>query len=260
MLTLEQIYHMYPDTPRNPAQRRDVLVEYIQHELLDSIFKQKASVQLSFIGGTAIRIVYGSGRFSEDLDFDNFGLTFEEFQHLLDAVVADMKTKQFDVEYRFVEKGEYHCYVRFPNQLQQNSLSPLLDEKILVRVDAMRKEKLREPAIFELNRYERFRPIQVNTLPVILAQKLIAIKDRHREKGRDFYDVHYLYGRADPDEQYIEAATGMRIRDFYGAVYERCSSLSFEDLAIDVRPLLLDVAQVERVRRFLPYVKGKWGM
>lgn len=258
MLTLQQIYNEYPGLPQASSHRRDVLVEYIQHELLDSIFKQKAAVHLSFIGGTAIRIVYGSERFSEDLDFDNFGLSFEEFQQLLDSVVVDMRAKLFEVEYRFVEKGAYHCYVRFPHQLQTNNLSPLVHEKILIRVDAMRKQKLREPKIFELNKFNRFRPIQVNSIDVILAQKLIAIKERHREKGRDLYDVHFLYGKTSPDEVYLAEMTGMTVPEFYAATYARCTTFNIDDLAADVLPLLVDAGQVERVRRFMPLIEQKW--
>lgn len=260
MLTLTQIYDLYPHLPQSPDRRRDVLVEYLQHEVLDSLFKQRDSVHLSFIGGTAIRIVYGSGRFSEDLDFDNFGLSFEEFQRLLDAVVVDMKQKGFALEYRFVEKAAFHCYIRVPDQLQENNLSPLKDEKILIRVDAMRKEKLLEPRSYILNAYTRFRPLQVNTADVILAQKLIAILERHREKGRDFYDVSFLYGRTQPNERYIEETMSMSAAEFYTKVLARCEMLDFTQLARDVAPLLLDPSDVERVRTFLPFIRETWAI
>jgi predicted nucleotidyltransferase component of viral defense system len=86
MLTLEQIKKNVGESlfRRSP---RSALIEYLQYEILDSIFKQKDSEKLSFIGGTAIRIVYKSQRFSEDLDFDNFNLNYEDFKNLLDKVV-----------------------------------------------------------------------------------------------------------------------------------------------------------------------------
>ena len=76
MLTFDQILSRYSSQER--LYPRNILVEYIQCEILDSLFKQKEGISLSFIGGTALRIVYGGNRFSEDLDFDNFGLDFKK--------------------------------------------------------------------------------------------------------------------------------------------------------------------------------------
>ena len=89
MLTLDQLSAFFPPAlaQKNPE---GILVEYLQHELLDSIFKNKASGDLAFIGGTAIRVLYSSPRFSEDLDFDNFGLPFKQFESLLTAACKDM--------------------------------------------------------------------------------------------------------------------------------------------------------------------------
>ncbi|MCK5725028.1 MAG: nucleotidyl transferase AbiEii/AbiGii toxin family protein, partial [Gammaproteobacteria bacterium] len=101
MLTLEQIREYFPEQmfKRNP---RGALVEYLQYELLDSLFKLKEATSLSFIGGTAIRMLQQSPRFSEDLDFDNFGLTFGQFEELLQKACRDMEAKGFLVEYRTV--------------------------------------------------------------------------------------------------------------------------------------------------------------
>lgn len=79
-----------------------MLVEYLQYELLDSLFKDATAAELSFIGGTAIRILHDSPRFSEDLDFDNFGLSFTRFESLLKTACRDMEYKGFLIEYRLI--------------------------------------------------------------------------------------------------------------------------------------------------------------
>ena len=56
MLTIDQLSNYFP-LPLRRKNPQGVLVEYLQHEILDSIFKEKASAALSFIGGTAIRIL-----------------------------------------------------------------------------------------------------------------------------------------------------------------------------------------------------------
>ena len=109
MLTINQISEYFPLAVRR-KNHQGVLVEYLQHELLDSIFKEKSSASLCFIGGTAIRILYQNPRFSEDLDFDNFGLSFKSFEKLLQTACKDMANKGFVVEYRFVERGYFRNY------------------------------------------------------------------------------------------------------------------------------------------------------
>ena len=255
MQTYEQLTKYYSEDVirHNPKK---VLVEYLQYEILDSIFKQKASRYLSFIGGTAIRIVYNSDRFSEDLDFDNFGLSFPEFEELTNLVIKDMKLKGFEVEFRFVEKGAYHCYIKFPKLLQEYHLDQSPTEKILVRIDTMEKEPIVEPKIETINKFSIFRDILVNPKEIILSQKLITILDRRREKGRDFYDVSFLLGITQPDFTYIKKSLNLDKDEFIKKVFKRCQLLNFNQLAQDVEPFLVDPTQSARVKNFQNFIKN----
>lgn len=234
-----------------------MLVEYIQHELLDSLFKQEKSQYLSFIGGTALRIVYNGSRFSEDLDFDNFGLSFEEFQGLTDLVVEDMRLKGFIVEFRTIEKNAYHCYIKFPHILQEAKLESDSEEKILVRIDMMEKEKIFMPVIHTLNKFDIYRNILVNPADILLSQKLITILGRKREKGRDFFDVSYLYGMTQPNFDYIEKVMGMDKSEFIEKIFARCEELDFSLLAKDVEPFLMYPEQSVRVVDFKKFITDK---
>ncbi|MBI5152816.1 nucleotidyl transferase AbiEii/AbiGii toxin family protein [Candidatus Peregrinibacteria bacterium] len=50
----------------------NIVREYFQHLFLSELYKLPASENLLFKGGTALRVIYGSSRFSEDLDFSLF--------------------------------------------------------------------------------------------------------------------------------------------------------------------------------------------
>ncbi len=255
MLTFEQLRKYYSENA--VASPKSMLVEYIQYELLDSIFKQEESQHLSFIGGTALRIVYDGSRFSEDLDFDNFGLSFEEFQGLTDAVVKDMKLKGFIVEWRTLEKSAYHCYVKFPHILQEAKLESDSEEKILVRIDTMEKKKIFTPIAHTLNKFDIYRNILVNPVDILLSQKLITILGRKREKGRDFFDVSYLYGMTQPNFGYIEEIMEMSKAQFVEKLFARCEELDFSFLAKDVEPFLMYPEQSARVIGFKKFITDK---
>lgn len=253
MLTFSQLKQYYFNSNNIPA--KSILVEYLQYEILDSIYKQKNSNKLIFIGGTGIRIVHGGNRFSEDLDFDNFGLSFDDFQELIDAVIADMKIKGFVMETRLVKKGAYHCYIKFPHLLQQLNLSLMSNEKILVRIDTVYKNKLYKSNVYTLNKFDIYKNILTNPIDIALSQKLITILQRKREKGRDFYDVSYLYGKTQPNFDYIEKTLSLTKSEFIKKLLLRCDELNFSILAEDVKPFLIDYDQINRVVNFNDFIK-----
>lgn len=255
MLTFEQLKIEY--SGKELAYPRNILVEYLQHELLDSIYKQKKSSRLVFIGGTAIRIVYNGNRFSEDLDFDNYGLSFSDFTQLIQKVVRDMELKGFVIESRFVEKGAYHCYIKFPKILLDNNLSSLEDEKILVRIDAVKRKKIFSPEVFILNKFNVYRNILVNPIDIILSQKLMTIIGRPRKKGRDFYDVSYLYGKTEANFSYISKNYSLKRSELSKKILNICRNLDFKALSKDVEPFLIQADQIKRITDFKSFIKTK---
>lgn len=67
----------------------NIVREYFQHEFLSDLYKLPGAEKLMFKGGTALRIVYGSPRFSEDLDFSLFGVV----QHRIRAFAEELFVK-----------------------------------------------------------------------------------------------------------------------------------------------------------------------
>lgn len=257
MLTFPQIVEYYKKEHEFISPRL-ALMEYLQYELLDSLYKQKGSEQLSFMGGTAIRIGYHGNRFSEDLDFDNFGLSFKAFQEILDGVIKDMRLKGFVTEFRFIEKEVYHCHLKFPHILHAHKISDHASEKLLIKVETMGQTHAFPPRVFTLNKFDIFRDILLNPAEILLAQKLIAMVSRKRPKGRDFYDVSFLYGLTEPDMQYLENRTGLSRDEFVRQLLSRCEEFDFKALARETEPFLIRPDQKERVLHFLKFIRMKF--
>jgi len=84
MLDLKQIKEQYPEQLH--GYEKGILREYLQYKILQAIFESKQASKPSFLGGTALRIMYGNNRFSEDIDLDNFGLSWQAFGDMIQKV------------------------------------------------------------------------------------------------------------------------------------------------------------------------------
>jgi predicted nucleotidyltransferase component of viral defense system len=52
-----------------PIEGKNLVREYMQARILQSLQRAGAMIPLAFHGGTALRFLYASQRYSEDLDF-----------------------------------------------------------------------------------------------------------------------------------------------------------------------------------------------
>lgn len=76
----------------------NVAREYCQHLFLSSFYRQAGSERILFKGGTALRIVFGSPRFSEDLDFSGFGATVGEIETWVLETVGEIEQHGMGIE------------------------------------------------------------------------------------------------------------------------------------------------------------------
>jgi hypothetical protein len=154
-----------------------------------------------------------------------------------------------------VERGAYHCYIKFPDILYQSGISPESSRKILIRIDTETKEKYYEPQWYIINRFAIYRQICVAPASILLAQKMMTLLERKREKGRDLFDVSYLMGLAEPDFSYIGKCMDIDQKQFLKLFNERLQELDLKFLARDVEPFLFSSEHKERILTFHDYWK-----
>ncbi len=134
MLNVNELVRYYPENQR--MFRAFILREYLQYKILQIVFEQPDYAnQLCFLGGTCLRIVHGNNRFSEDIDFDNFGLSEQNFQSISDVIKKELEREGYEVEMNTVDKGAFHCTIRFPGLLFKEGLAGHAEQKILVQLD-----------------------------------------------------------------------------------------------------------------------------
>lgn len=70
---------------------QNIVREFCQHLFLSHLYLEKGAQQLLFKGGTALRLIWGSPRFSEDLDFSSFKITASEIESLVEGALLPIE-------------------------------------------------------------------------------------------------------------------------------------------------------------------------
>ncbi len=172
--------------------------EYLQLVFLNYLYQQREARAIYFKGGTAIRLLFGSPRFSEDLDFstkyskDEIRKIIKNTEKLICQEIKKLKisplysgrdTERFRIKYQAVG-------FKYP---------------LTIRLDFHRVKKTGETAVSPL---ETTFPIVIFPLishlapEEILKEKIQALMSRC--KGRDFFDVWYLFEKGIPFEKKID--------------------------------------------------------
>lgn len=265
MLTFDAISNDYPINLR--PFRHNILREYLQYKILKALFNSALAQKLSFIGGTALRIVHGNTRFSEDLDFDNFDLKRDEFDRLALIVKKSLELEGYQVETKNVypaeqdpalqDKKAFRCYVRFPKLLFEYGLSPIEEEKVLVQFDTFGYEFKYLPERVILNKFDVFTEIFVTPTDILLSQKIYAAMTRKRTKGRDFFDIVFLLGKTKPNYQYLKVKMGIAdAKSLQKQLLSFCRGLDFATLAKEVQPFLFSPGENKRILAFPEFIKS----
>lgn len=255
MLEFRHIESFYPEHLRH--FKRNILREYLQYKILAVIFSGKFAVKLAFMGGTALHIVHGASRFSEDIDFDNRGLTQDDFRELTMLVARQLSLEGFQVETRILCRAAFSADIKITGLLYETGLSGHKEEKVLIKIDTEPQDFEYVPQRVIINKFDVTVGVGVVPDDILLAQKFYAILKRKRAMGRDFYDVMFLAGKAKPNFKYLELKAG--IVDMQGlkkVLQERCATLDFKQLASDAAPLVFIPGEAKKVELFPEFVQG----
>src|SRR3989338_8236364 len=80
------------------TQPENVIREYCEHLFLAFLYQLPGSDKLLFKGGTALRIVFRSPRYSEDLDFTGSNINQLQIEDLFTDTLANIEKSGIRVE------------------------------------------------------------------------------------------------------------------------------------------------------------------
>jgi len=235
------------------------LREFLQILILKIIYDTGYYKNLSFVGGTALRVLYDLRRFSEDLDFSLFRKSHFDFDLFTGCLRNHLEGYGLEIELKTVERNIVKTIeIRFKNILMPLALSSHKGERLVVKVEIdSNPPKGARTEISLINRMYVFTVTHFD-LPSLYATKLHACFFRGFVKGRDFYDLlWYLGKKTKPNFELLRSAikqthpeyTPVTNRNYKEFMRKELEKIDFKKARQDVARFLEDKEELRLIDR-----------
>jgi len=166
-----------------------IMREYLQLVFLSHFYRKKEAKTVYFKGGTAIRLLFGSPRFSEDLDFSS-KLNDKKLIVLMSQLEESINREVLGLTIKKWYKGKDTSRFRI------KYLSKEFKYPVVIRLDFNRVQQKGEVLVSVLKTefpIGGFPVISHLNKETILAEKMRALLCR--SKGRDVFDLWFLLNK-----------------------------------------------------------------
>ena len=251
----EEILSLARNNPA-PSVKLNLMREYIQSMALHSLHESEAFVNISFVGGTALRFLFNLPRFSEDLDFSLDNKTNYQPEKWMRKLKRDLELSGLNPSVKLNAEGIVHkAWIRIPELLKEAGLSTLTDQNLSIKLEidtnppkgaVVEKTLLAKQRMISLSHYD---------LPSLMAGKTHALLTRKYGKGRDWYDLLWYRGRrppVEPNQSLLQNALDqtlgkgkLKAAEWKQNILKRLEKLDCEALKEDVSPFLEHPGDVE---------------
>ncbi len=252
-------------------QCNQAMREIIQEVALLGLWRAKFFESAAFYGGTALRILYGLDRFSEDLDFsllkEDKGFSLSPYNRAIKKelesygfnveVASKQKNMNTQIESAFIKANTKQEFIQIgipemiykslhTNAVMKIKLEVDTDPPLLFRTEA---KPIMDPV-----------PVSINTyVPSdLFAGKMHAVLCRlwkNRVKGRDWYDFVWFVRRGVPlnlshlearmqQSGHLSVGQGITQKVFLTLLKEKIESLDIGKAQADILPFVTDEAQI----------------
>lgn len=189
MISEEQINNL---ATKYQTSALNIRREYFQHLFLSYFYQQPKAENIYFKGGTALRILYQSPRFSEDLDFNCAFIDFKGLEELLQDTLIQIEKENISFSLKEAKKttGGFLAIVSFAGFNQS------IDIKIEI---SLREEEKKGRTISVTSDFIPPYNIVAVTENQLVLEKIRALLGR--KKPRDFYDLYFILRKQLPIPQ-----------------------------------------------------------
>ncbi len=180
MLSLETINEF---ALKNQTTELNTAREYLQNLFLSYFYQQDRSEAILFKGGTALRLIHQSPRYSEDLDFSSTLATERDITRIIEKTITEVNREGLDM--RITEsKSTSGGYLAI---IGGNAGGWKI--RILINVSLRSKKVEKEAIMITCPFMPSYLVFSLQEKQLVL-EKISALLDR--KKPRDFFDLYFI--------------------------------------------------------------------
>lgn len=180
MISVSTIYEL---AKKQQTTQLNIRREYVQHLFLSHFYRQTKTDGIFFKGGTALRLVFGSPRFSEDLDFSTSLSKLKTIEEVLLDTLKEIEREGILTEIIEAKEtsGGYLSELFFTLNTQHIN--------ILLQFSKRNPKDMGEVMTIANNFIPSYTVILLDRKQLV-NEKIQALLTR--SKPRDFYDLYFL--------------------------------------------------------------------
>lgn len=250
MLTYEALIGQARERGMPGSKMRGILREYLQMLILKSLYSLESGRKFCFTGGTYLRLLHQTKRFSEDLDFNAHGLSKNQFETTVKKIVSMLKKEGAESRVQFehwenlwVAKIVFPEIERFYRVVSKYSKK----EGIMIKVEVNRPRWKINPETLVASGYGQMIPIICTQKGALFADKIDALLKKNRV--RHLFDLMFMLAQKYPIDQSVLKVVGVQ-EEPLKAIVRRTESFSSQELkhqSESLRPFLFDESQAEMI-------------
>ena len=250
MLELDALAKEAQDRGMPAGKMRGILREYLQILILKEMYKLPEGKKLYFTGGTYLRLIHQTKRFSEDLDFNAARMKKKDFEGVLKKIQNNLEKEGFKIDLRF---GHWE------NLLAADLVFPDIEKYYGVVSPHARKEGI----VIKVETYQPQWAIKTETLiaagfgnmfPVICTEKGALFADKidaliKKNRARHLFDIMFMLSKNYPVNTRVLKILGIKDSPL-DAILKRVKMFSSAELkkqAEQLRPFLFEESEADLI-------------
>lgn len=250
MLEFEALVSEARERGMPAGKMRGVLREYLQIIILKEMVRLSEGKKLYFTGGTYLRLIHRTKRFSEDLDFNVNTMKKNDFEKTMAKIQHNLKQEGFGVHLGFGHWGRLLVSeLIFPDIEKHYGIvsSHTRKEGIMIKIEANRPLWKIKTETLLAGGFGNMFPIICTEIGALFADKIDALVRKNR--ARHLFDIMFMLSKQTPIDARVLKALGIKEPPL-DVILKRVKAFSVPELkkqAESLRPFLFEESEADLI-------------